>query len=166
MNIFDYMNLVSVYIINKFECKNDIYNSIVFNIKPIRDSYTKNLFYEVSEIVNYKSQIFYLKFPCINNEDFYNAVRQLIIEYFNKSDMLAYTATSNETFKKFSIVTKNCVNLNFILEDEMDEMVFCKFKEYLDFKLKTIVIEDKEEEISDICVKKLEKNTTSSKILL
>lgn len=157
MNTYDYMSLVSGYIINRFESKKDMNESVVVNIKPVRDLYSNDLFYEISEEVNYKNKVFYLNFQCPQKELFYSAVRSTIIEYFNNSDILAYTSTSEDNTKKFTIAAKNRAYLNFFLEDETDELVFGQFKEYLDLNLRNKYVEDKKEEPTKISVKTLKK---------
>ena len=113
MNTFNYVSLISNYIIGKIYNKKDLNESIVFNIKPVRDPYNDELFYEVSEVLNYKTQVFYLKFPCNNKENFYSAVRELIIEYFDSTEKYIYTAINNSNM--FTIVTETFTNLNFHL---------------------------------------------------
>lgn len=159
MNAFDYMKLVSEYIINRFESKGDINEVLNVSIKPVVDPYTKELFYEIKEEVNFRKQMFYLKFPCGCKEDFYNAVRKFIIEYMNNSDLLMYTALSNDG-NLWTIVTKTRANLNFVLADETDKLVFNQFKEYLDMKLKSRTFENDEEEVSNVLIKSYEKTTT------
>jgi len=168
MNVFDYMNLVSGYVISKLENKKDFNESIEFLIKPVRDSYTKDLFYEVSENVNDKKQNFYLKFPCSNKDEFYMSVKDLLIEYIKNSDLLIYSATNNDIFyKRFSLVTKNRASVSFLMEDETDLLVFEKFKEYLDIKIKNKVESDETvEEDREELVEEKEEVATLSKIML
>ena len=152
MNTFNYVSLISNYIIGKIYNKKDLNESIVFNIKPVRDPYNDELFYEVSEVLNYKTQVFYLKFPCNNKENFYSAVRELIIEYFDSTEKYIYTAINNSNM--FTIVTETFTNLNFLFEDETDELVFSQFKEFLDFKIKNESIEVVDEENQHIYIKR------------
>lgn len=162
MNAFDYMKLVSEYIINKLESKRDLNESINFDIKPVRDLFTNELFYEIKEVINYKYQTFYLKFPCLNKDDFYNAVRQLIIEYIKNNEILMYTATSKDNLlnNTFSIKSKTLVNINFILEDATDELIFNQFNEYLVMKDENNDLEEElDENVSNVLVKKYEKTT-------
>jgi len=165
MNIFDYMNLVSGYVINKLENKKDFNESIEFLIKPVRDPYTKELFYEISESVNDGKQTFYLKFPCSNKEEFYMSVKDLLIEYIKNSDLLIYSATNNDVFyKKFSLVAKNRASVSFLMEDEADMLVFDKFKEYLDIKIKNKV--ESEKSVEKVKEEVIEEVVTLSKIML
>lgn len=133
MNLFDYINLISGYIISSLENKKDKDNSVVFSFKPIRDIYTNNLYYELEEKLNDDSQNFYLKFPCSNKEEFYGIINKFLIQYVKNSDLLIYSAI-NETKNVnnvFSIVTKNRASINFLIEDENDVIIFNEFKEYL-----------------------------------
>lgn len=166
MNVFDYMNLVSGYVINKLENKKDFNESIEFLIKPVRDPYTNNLFYEVSEKVNDRKQTFYLKFPCSNKDEFYMSVKDLLIEYIKNSDLLIYSATSNDILhKKFSLVAKNRASVSFLMENESDMLVFDKFKEYLDIKIKNKLESEKfVEKVKEEVIE--EEVVTLSKIML
>ena len=157
MNAFDYMSLVSEYIINNFKDKKDLKESVVFNIKPFRDPYTKELFYEVNGNINSNKQIFYLKFPCYKKDNFYSSVKCLILDYVSNDNFRDYYFNND----MFSIVTKNSVYLNIVLEDNLDKNVFIQIKEYLDFKLKNNTFEQNMQEMSDIYAKKLKKYSTN-----
>jgi len=144
MSIFDYMNLVSGYIINKLENKRDSFDSIELSLKAIRDPFNGELYYEVKELKNYKEQMFFMKIPCNNKEEFYSALNCLLIQYLINSDLIIYTATSGNEYEKpkFSIVTKNRVTVSFIAEDETERLVFDGFKTYLDEERKNLFEDD------------------------
>lgn len=156
MSTFDYMNVVSGYIINKLENKKDMEESIEINIKPVKDIDTNDLTYEVREIKDFKEQVFYLKFKCESKEEFYSAVKSLLIEYFkNSDDLIAYYATSKPLAEnsKFSIVTKSRAQVSFDLEDEQDKMVFESFKNYLNGKTQVAKTQENnvlEEELDEV----------------
>lgn len=141
MSIFEYMNLVSGYIINKLENKRDSQDTIELSIKPVRDPFNSELGYEISELKNYKEQVFVMRIPCNNKEAFYNALNILLIQYLKNSDLIIYTATSWDEYEKpkFSIVTKNRTTVSFFAEDESERLVFEGFKTYLDEERRNFV---------------------------
>lgn len=146
MSIFDYMNLVSGYIINKLENKRDSFDSVELITNAVRDPFTGELYYEVRELKNYKEQMFFMKIPCNNKEEFYSALNCLLIQYLKNSDLIIYTATSGNEYEKpkFSIVTKNRVTVSFVAEDESERLVFDSFKTYLDEKRKVLTDDESE----------------------
>lgn len=163
MNVFDYMNVVSGYIINKLENKKDLETSIEINIRPIMDFESNSLFYEVNETENYCERSFYLKFKCNSKEEFYSAVNNLLIEYFkNSEDLVAYYGigpSNNYGCNKFSVFTKNRAQLSFDMFDTQDKMVFESFRDYLTGKTENTIVskEDNllEEESEVMSLKKI-----------
>jgi len=139
VSVFDYMNLVSGYIINKLENKRDMEEALEICIKPTREPYTNKLCYEVRETKNYREQVFYMKFACANKEEFYSALNNLLVQYLKNSDLIMYTATSGNEYtkNKISFVAKNRACVSFEMEDEQDILVFSNFKNYLDEKRKS-----------------------------
>lgn len=153
MSTFDYINMVSGYIINKIENKKDFENLTEINIKPVKD-FNNELFYEVKETENFNEQNFYLKFKCASKEEFYSAVNNLLIEYFkNSKNLVSYYCTGpshNYGCNKFSIVTKNRAQVSFDMHDAQDEFVFRNFQDYLnDEKENTNVLDMEQEETKE-----------------
>ena len=106
MNLFDYMNLVSGYIISKLENKRDMNNSINFIIKPKRNLHTNELFYEIEEKLNDKDQLFYLSVPCSDKRDFYvGKINHEKIDAKYKDGILVISVPKNDG-KKESILIK------------------------------------------------------------
>lgn len=134
MNTFDYMNLVKWYFIKKIENKNvtDCFDEIKITSK--REEQTNNLYYVVEQLDDNNERLFYLKFFCNNKYEFYEAINLLLIEYFVNNDNLLYTSTRNDEIngKTFSFVSSNLVSITFNIEDELDSLIFLKFKEFID----------------------------------
>lgn len=131
MNTYDYMNVVKGYVINKIENKKNIENPSEIIITPVRESNSNGLNYIVEEYNNKHERLFYLKFTCENKREFYEAMNSLFVQYFASSNNLLYTSTKDNG-NSFSLVSKNYIALTLNSEDNLDNLMFAKFKEYID----------------------------------
>lgn len=156
MDIFDYMNLVSGYIINKMENKRDMESNIEFSIKTSKDLNDGSLYYVVEENNGMADQTFYIKFPCNAKQEFYQALNDLLIKYFGNSNLLSYTAIKNDVTKNqaFSMVSKNGATVSIEIEDEIDAAMYLEFQKYLDEVIAKLLCDElsneKDLETSDI----------------
>ena len=136
METIDYINFVNEFIMRSIELNEVNGLPVIFYIRPIRKEYNTKLFYEIEGHSNDNIQKIYLKFPCNSKEDFYNAIAVTIIENLCNCDSFVYAANiENSLDNMFSVVTKNMITINFILEDAKDILIFNKFKEYLNLNL-------------------------------
>ena len=133
MSIFDYINWVSGYIVNRIESKNINDGNMVFNVMPVRDRKTNVLSYVVEECSNDKTPL-RMEFVCENKDKFYDALNTVLIEYFKNSDLLAFTAIDGieDCKSSLSLVAKNRSSVNLFVEDELDFVMFSEYKKYLD----------------------------------
>jgi len=151
MSIFDYINWVSGYIINRLESKENegyISNTKV-SINPIKDFNTGRLSYEILEKNLKNENVFYSKFAVDNKEEFYNSIYTVLIKYFKNSDLLSYSAINQlSNQKSFTIATKYGDVISFGLEDENDLLIFSQFKTYLD-EIVTVKSEESTEKVEE-----------------
>lgn len=160
MNVFDYMSMVSGYMINKLENKKDINYKLEFIVTPKHDINTDELYYEIKEVKDSSEELFFIKVPCANKLEFFQSITKVLLQYLRNCDLVAYTATQKGLVNKMVVETNNRVSFSLIAEDLVDFEVFKMLKESMDRYIVNQQLVVTNEEENEIVIDEFEEEQT------